>query len=157
MSTFSVKVDLAAFDADMNVFAYTADEAARPAAQAAAQVLYDEVKRNVSRIKRKTGNLDRGIYQAFSRDNSAKGRSVYHVSWNAKKAPHGHLVEFGHLQRFEVTHDPKTGRFITHRDRRLAQPIQIPAKPFIRPALSKAQAAIEAAKAEFVMRMGFKR
>ena len=156
MSTFSVKVDLAAFDADMNVFAYTADEAARPAAQAAAQVLYDEVRRNVAKIKPKTGNLSRAIYQAYSKDNSAQGRATYHVSWNAKKAPHGHLVEFGHLQRYEVTHDPKTGRFITHKDRPLATPKQIPARPFLRPAMVKAQAALDAAEDEFLRRVHLK-
>jgi HK97 gp10 family phage protein len=155
VSTFSVKVDISRFDSTMNAFAYSADEAARPAAQAAAQVLYDEVKRNVARIKPKTGNLARGIYQAYSRDNSAQGRATYHVSWNAKKAPHGHLVEFGHLQRYEITYDPKTRRFTTHKDRPLAGgPKQVAARPFIRPALSKAEAAITAARAEFMRRMG---
>lgn len=154
MNSFSVKVDLAAFDADMDVFAYTSDEAARPAAQAAAQVLYDEVKRNVSRLKRHTGNLDRGIYQAFSRDNSSAGRATYHVSWNAKKAPHGHLLEFGHLQRYEISFDPKTKRFTTHKDRPLPAPKQVAARPFVRPALSRASQALEAAKAEYLRRLG---
>lgn len=127
--------------------------AVRPAAQAGAQVLYDEVKRNVARLKRKTGNLDRAIYQAFSPDNSADGRVTYHVSWNRRKAPHGHLVEFGHLQRYEVTFDPQTMRFTTHKDRPLPVPRQIAAKPFVRPAMAKFPQALEAAKEELFKRL----
>lgn len=137
MSTFRITVDLAGLKAQLDADMHTMGEAARPAAQAGAQVLYDEVKRNVARIKRKTGNLAASIYQAYSKDNSTPGgRATYHVSWNAKRAPHGHLVEFGHLQRYEVTNDPKTGRFITHKDRPLATPKHIPGRPFIRPAIA---------------------
>lgn len=130
-----------------------AQAAVRPAAQAGAQVLYDEVKRNVARLKRKTGNLDRAIYQAFSPDNSAEGRVTYHVSWNRRKAPHGHLVEFGHLQRYEVSFDPNTKRFTTHKDRPLPAPKQIAAKPFVRPAMAKFPQALEAAKEELFKRL----
>lgn len=77
-----------------------AEAAARPAAQAASQVLYDEVKRNVAAIPHKTGKLDSSIYQVYSQANSGEGRATYHISWNHRKAPHGHLVEFGHVQRY---------------------------------------------------------
>ena len=127
--------------------------AVRPAAQAGAQVLYDEVKRNVSRLKRKTGNLERSIYQAFSQDKSADGKVTYHVSWNRRKAPHGHLVEFGHLQRYEVSFDPNTKRFTTHKDRPLAAPKQVAARPFVRPAMAKFPQALEAAKEELLKRL----
>lgn len=154
MSTFEVTIDLRAFDAQIDNFAQRADAAARPAAQAMAQVLYDEVRRNVSRIKRHTGKLASSIYQAYSQDNSGVGRATYHVSWNARKAPHGHLVEFGHLQRYEVTYDPATKRFTTHRDRPLAQPKHVAAKPFVRPAIAKMDAARAAGRAEFLRRLG---
>lgn len=130
--------------------------AVRPAAQAGAQVLYDEVKRNVARLKRKTGNLDRSIYQAFSPDNSVDGKVTYHVSWNRRKAPHGHLVEFGHLQRYEISFDPNTKRFTTHKDRPLAAPKQVAARPFVRPAMAKFPQALEAAKAELFKRLDAK-
>lgn len=146
MSTFAIKVDLAGLERQLEADAAAVEAAARPAAQAAAQVLYEDVQRNVARIKKKTGNLARSIYQAHSKDRSQGGREVYHVSWNARKAPHGHLVEFGHLQRYEVSHDPKTGRFITHKDRRLATPKQIPGRPFIRPAMAKFPQAMDAAR-----------
>jgi hypothetical protein len=140
-----MRVSLAGLDAQLDADADAMEAAARPSAQAAAQVLYNEVKRNVARLKRHTGNLDRSIYQAFSKDNSGPGLATYHVSWNAKKAPHGHLVEYGHLQRFEITFDPTTQRFTTHKDRPLAQPKQVAARPFVRPAVSKFDAAMDAA------------
>lgn len=137
----------------LNELEAEAQAAVRPAAQAGAQVLYDEVKRNVARLKRKTGNLERAIYQAFSPDNSVEGRVTYHVSWNRRKAPHGHLVEFGHLQRYEVSFDPNTKRFTTHKDRPLPAPKQIAAKPFVRPAMAKFPQALEAAKEELFKRL----
>jgi HK97 gp10 family phage protein len=81
------------------------DSLARPAAQAAAQVMYDEVKlrtpisSKIRQYKGKTirpGALRGAIYQVFSKDNSGAGVAEYHVSVNFKKAPHWHLVEFGH-------------------------------------------------------------
>lgn len=151
----TLSADLTGLDAFLDELGDTAEAAARPAAQAAAQVLYDEVKKNVAALGKKTGNLERSIYQAFSADNStAPGKAVYHVSWNARRAPHGHLVEYGHLQRYEISFDPKTRRFTTHKDRLLkGGPRQIAAKPFVRPAMSKFDAAMEAAKAELIRRL----
>lgn len=138
MSTFGITLDLRALRATLDATGQQIAEAARPAAQAGAQVLYDEVKRNVSRIKRKTGNLAASIYQVYSKDQSRpNGLQTYHIGWNNKKAPHGHLVEFGHFQRYEITFDPKTKRFTTHKDRPLATPRQLAARPFIRPAAAK--------------------
>lgn len=96
------------------------------------------------------GNLQRSIYQAYSKDESGKGYATYHASWNATKAPYGHLVEFGFVQRYEVTFDPKTKRFTTHRDRPLASPKQIAAKPFVRPAFAKAEEALNAAEQKYL-------
>jgi HK97 gp10 family phage protein len=163
-----LRLDLQALEALMDDMGDTADAAARPASQAAAQVLYDEVKRNIAHIPQKTGNLARAIYQVFSRDNSAEGKATYQISWNTKKAPHGHLVEFGHIQRY-VTYMGRNGQFYTAvrpgmkgkvkkpgrkapqsvKDAYyvpLATPKQIAAKPFVRPATSKypeAQAAAQ--------------
>jgi len=156
VSTFAFTLDLRALQATLDATGQQIAEAARPAAQAGAQVLYDEVKRNVSRIKRKTGNLAASIYQVFAANESAPGTATYYVSWRTSgksglpRAPHGHLVEFGHLQRYEVSHDPKTGRFITHKDRPLAQPKQIPAKPFVRPAAARLPQALDAAEKRFL-------
>lgn len=110
MSGFHIEVDLG--DLRLDALADGAEAAVRPAAQAGAQVFYDRVKANVRGLGRKTGNLERSIYQVYSRDNSGKARAEYHVSWNRKKAPHGHLVEFGHIQRYVVYID-KRGQWKT--------------------------------------------
>lgn len=151
MSGFDLRLDVAGFAAAIQADAQAFGEAARPAAQAGAQVIYEEVRRNVVRIKRKTGNLAASIYQAYSTDNSRPGGAqTYHVSWNAKKAPHGHLVEFGHLQRYEVIYEPETRRLWTDKSKPLAAPRQVAARPFIRPALAaKGAAALQAMEDRF--------
>lgn len=152
----------------------------RPSAQAAAQVLYDEVKRNVSQIKEDTGNLNRSIYQAFSPENSITGQqATYRVSWNTKKAPHAGLIEGGRLQRYEVF-KTKDGRILTavrpemrgkpRPSKRASQavkdayyvplkggPRQVPGKFFVRKAIDKFAKAQEAAliKLKFVLDGGF--
>ena len=110
MAAFSLSLDLG--DLGMDKLAEGAEEAARPAAQAGAQVFYDRAKANVAKLGKVTGSLDSSIYQVFSQDNSGKGRAQYHVSWNRKKAPHGHLVEYGHVQRYVVYID-KRGQWKT--------------------------------------------
>jgi HK97 gp10 family phage protein len=89
----------------LDALAAAAETNVRPAAQAGAQVLYEEVLQRVPVAKRARttkggkvippGALKASIYQAFSEDNSTADRATYHISWNHRKAPHGHLVEFG--------------------------------------------------------------
>lgn len=165
-------LNLTGLRAQMEAMGELSDEAARPAAQAAAQVLYNEVGKNVAKIKRKTGNLASSIYQAYSKDNSAPGLAVYHVSWNARKAPHGNLVEFGHLQRYEYYQDdqgkvrprvrpemmgkprPKSnGRNRAALDAyyvTLPVPKQVPARSFVRSAQSAFPAAQAAARDKLI-------
>lgn len=166
--SFTIKADVSGLKSYLAQLGDQVEEAARPAAQAGAEVLYKEVQANVSKIRRKTGNLARSIYQAYSENNSSPGRATYHVSWNAKKAPHGHLVEYGHLQRYEYYKDekgnirpkvragmegkprPKSGSrnraaldayYVT-----LPNPKQVAARPFVRPAMSKFPQAVDAAR-----------
>jgi HK97 gp10 family phage protein len=117
--------------------------ATRKAAQAGAQVLYDEVRLNVNKIKKVTGNLDRSIYQAFSEDKSwatgyevnglpAYEKAIYHVSWNAKEAPHGHLVEYGHVVKFKP-YLGSDGNWYTSKSPTGNEGKQY-AQPFLRPA-----------------------
>lgn len=154
--SFTIKADTSGAERWLEELGDEAEAAVRPAAQAGADVIYAEVKRNVARLKRKTGNLERSIYQAFSPDNSEPARATYHISWNASKAPHGHLVEYGHLQRYEISYDPNTRRFTTHKDRPLATPKLVAARPFIRPAVARFPQAMEAAKAELFRRLSSK-
>lgn len=142
-----INLDVSAFDAFMDGIKNKSANAVRPAAQAGAQVLYDETLTRVpvslkghwfhgSSFKKTgqkyyfdSGSLKGAIYQAYSKDNSAEGkRATYHVSWNAKKAPYGHMVEFG------------TSR--------------APAKPFLRPAfVAKESAVADAMKQTYIKHM----
>lgn len=163
-----LRVDLRAIDRMLDGIGDDCDAAARPAAQAASQVLYDRVKQNVGSLGKVTGNLDRSIYQVYSQDNSGTGRATYHISWNHRKAPHGHLVEFGHIQRYkyykgadgkirpmvkpEMMGKPAPGRNASQAQRdayyvALPTPIQVPAKSFVRNAQSEFGRAYEAAEA----------
>ncbi len=165
--SFGMVVDLAGFEAGIDAMADVLEEAARPAAQSAAQVLYDAVRLNVFALGSKTGLLLDSIYQVYSKANSSPGQATYYVSWNVKKAPHGHLVEFGHLQRYKVytgkdgkwytavrpekKGTPKPGRYATQAQKDayyvpLAVPRQVAAQSFIRKAMSAFPAAEAAAE-----------
>lgn len=168
-NSFSMGVDLSGLDGLMRELGDRAEAAARPAAQAAAQVYYETVQRNVASIRRHSGNLASSIYQAYSQDNSQPGgKQTYHVSWNHRKAPHGFLVEFGHLQRYEYYkgNDGKIRPMVRpgmegqrRPGRRASQaqkdayyvpkeggPVHVAARPFVRPALAATPQAVEAAK-----------
>jgi hypothetical protein len=173
-NSFSIDANLSGLDALFDQLGDEFEEAARPAAQAAAQVLYDEVKKNVQAIGKKTGKLDASIYQAYSASQSAPGKATYHISWNHKKAPHGHLLEYGYLQRYKYyqnargqvrvmvrpgmdgTKRPGRGASQAVKDAyyvTLPTPIQVPAKAFMRRAIDKFPAAYAAAEAELIKRI----
>lgn len=59
------------------------------------------------------GQLKEAIYLAFDGRRSIlqAGHYVYGVSWNAKKAPHGHLIEFGHWMEYESVKED--GKWVT--------------------------------------------
>lgn len=173
--SLNLKTDLSGFERMLDQLGTDVEAAARPAAQAAAAVFYRAIQSNVDAIGKVTGNLARSIYQAYSRDNSAPGRAVYHISWNARKAPHGHLVEYGHIQRYRVYLN-KRGEWKTmirpgmdpkkKPDREapqavkdayyvlLAEPRQVAAQPFVRPAIAKSAEASAAAEAVLLAKIG---
>jgi HK97 gp10 family phage protein len=93
---------------------------------AMAKVTYDEVRLNAEKNK-KTGLLQSAIYRVYSPEKSTDDQKTYRVSWNKKKAPHGHLIEWG------------TSR--------------APAFPFVRPAFDHIQAAIDAGRARMAQRL----
>lgn len=93
-------VDMSALKEYLDELRESVAEAVRPAAAAAAKVVYDRVKMNVDQLGRVTGNLSNSIYRVLSEDNSGPGVATYHISWNHLKAPHGHLVEFGYMRRY---------------------------------------------------------
>ncbi len=143
----------------------------RPAAQAGAQVLYDQVVQNVAAIGTKTGNLKRSIYQVYSGQNLNPKRAKYVVSWNARKAPHGHLIEYGHIARYqayinkrgewktlirpEMRGKPKPKRNASQAVKdsyyvlRKGGPLQVPARSFVRNAIAQFPEAQAAMKKRF--------
>lgn len=165
-----MEVDTRGIDRMFDQFLDDVGAAVRPAAQAGAQVLYDEVVRNVENVKAvKTGNLRKSIYQKYSPELSVDGRSAtYNISWNKTKAPHGWLVEYGHIQRYKMMEYPdgsvrpmvrpeKRGEPAPKRDRsgknqkaldgyyvKLPTALQIPGKAFMRRAADKAPLAFAA-------------
>jgi hypothetical protein len=97
------------------------DDAIRASAQAGAQVFYNEAQ---ARAPAASGRLQDAIYQKFIPEMSADGvRATYKVSWRTGygksadgtalvTAPHGHLLEFGWVQRYQVYYN-KRGEFKT--------------------------------------------
>lgn len=69
------------------------EDIAKSAAVAGGQVIRDEAK---LRVPVKSGKLKDSIYVAHSEKDSSDKQKTVTVSWNAKKAPHGHLPEFGY-------------------------------------------------------------
>lgn len=186
-NSVSIQVKDSDLDALLAEMGEAAQNAVRPASQAGAQVLYEAVLRNVQAMPTsKTGNLRRAIYQAYSKDNSSEHSATYHVSWRTGRerdengkalpaggpknvAPHGHLVEYGYMQRY-ATYMTKDGQFRpqirpekqgTPKPKKgkkgqaardayyvLAEnPKQIPAHPFVRPAQARFGEALDAAEA----------
>ncbi len=121
----SIAFDFSKIAAKLDNIAKAAEQGVRPAAQAGAQVFYEEVKQRVpvsakahsTKGKKQTftpGTLRKAIYQAFADKESGDGKASYRISWNKSHAFYGRFVEFG------------TSRMA--------------AKPFLRPAYDAARA-----------------
>jgi len=96
------------------------------------------------------GALRDAIYLAHKPVKSTEAQQVYSVTWNAKKAPHGHLLEFGHWQPYVVAKikGGYGGGYYSTKIKKEA-PTWTPAHPFLRPALDSAG---ERAKASMIER-----
>lgn len=105
---------------------------ARSLGAGAGEVLRDEAK---LQAPKEEGVLENALYLAFREGKSNEVQVVYVISWNAGKAPHGHLQEFGHWQPYLVIRRPD-GTYFTDKTKPLAQPKWVPAHPFLRPAMA---------------------
>lgn len=175
----TMSVDTASLDALFDQLGDDAEAAARPAAFAGSDVLYNEVQSNVRRLGRKSGRLQKSIYQAFSESNSGPGRATYHVSWRTSgagvRAPHGHLIEYDHIERYAVylgrdgewhtaVRPSMRGKKLPRRATRAQKdaffvprkggPVQVPGKRFVRDAASKFPQALDAAEAKLLEILG---
>lgn len=155
--SLKIELDTKALMKGLNGLAAGIDKATRPAAQAGAQVLYDEVRarvpvsrqghwfygtasKNAPKGQKRqhaywydAGSLKKAIYQKHLPERSVNGSQWYAISWRHSRGaqnsvPYGFMVEFG------------TSR--------------MPAKPFLRPAYqAKHQAAAERMRDVFVERV----
>lgn len=128
----------------------------RSSAHAGAVVLYEEARAlapvydGPEKPGVKPGQLRNAIYRAYADVKSTGPEAIYRISWNAAKAPHGHLIERGHWRvnkTFMVN-----GRWVATSER-LPSPVWVPAIPFIRRAFDRAQAAVDAMRARAAERM----
>ena len=109
----AVRMNVAAFKEQLRAEVDKLHAATRPAAQAGAQIIYERARLEAPvsadshyfYIRGKKygpyapGTLRDSIYQVFSKDNSFRDVSTYHVSWNADKAPYGYAYEFGESKK----------------------------------------------------------
>uniref|UniRef100_A0A6M3MHP5 Tail protein n=1 Tax=viral metagenome TaxID=1070528 RepID=A0A6M3MHP5_9ZZZZ len=105
----AVRMNVAGFKEALRAKVDVLHAATRPAAQAGAQIIYDRARINapVSQdshffyIRGKKygpyapGTLRDSIYQVYSKDNSFKDVSTYHISFNKSEAPYGFIVHNG--------------------------------------------------------------
>lgn len=115
---------------------------ARSMAVAGGTVLRDEAKArapvgSAGAQHNVPGALRAAIYLAFRDGQSNDSEVKYAVTWNAKKAPHGHLLEFGHWQIYRVLKLPD-GRIVSDLSTKLPKPKWVASHPFLRPALDTA-------------------
>lgn len=104
-----VNVNIAAFKEQLRTTVDKLHAATRPAAQSGAEIIYQRarIEAPVSAdshyfyIRGKKygpyaqGTLRDSIYQVFSKDNSYKDVSTYHISFNKSEAPYGFIVHNG--------------------------------------------------------------
>ena len=104
-----VRMNVAAFKAQLRAEVDKLHAATRPAAQAGAQIIYERARLEAPvsadshyfYIRGKKygtyapGTLKNSIYQVFSKDNSYKDVSTYHISFNKSEAPYGFIVHNG--------------------------------------------------------------
>lgn len=109
----AIRMNVAQFKEQLRATVDDLHAATRPAAQAGAQIIYERArleapvsdKSHYFYIRGKKygpyapGNLRDSIYQVFSKDNSYKDVSTYHISFNKSEAPYGFVVHNGASDR----------------------------------------------------------
>lgn len=108
-----------------------------------------------------TGTWANSFYLAKSDVRTTQDQVVYSVSWNAKKAPHGHLAEYGHNNYYVIKQIKGQWRTMAkgkgggpNAQLRPGGPKRIAATPALRPAIDgrgaeAVKVMIERGKTEF--------
>lgn len=135
---YRAKLDTAEWDQAFGAMAGPVKESlARRMLVSGGVVLRDAAKSNARMGANKEGVEPRGVLAAaiyLARDEQAETKTTftYVVSWNHLKAPHGHLVEFGHWLTHAV-YKASNGEWYTLKDQPLDAPRWVAARPFLRP------------------------
>lgn len=102
------------------------------------------------------GTLRDAIYQAYDARRNVLNNNTYRyvVSWNHNKAPHGHLIEFGHWMPYIYATDGQGHYWTPKPEVGQAIPFWVAAEPFLGPAFdsklpSLMGVGISAARAKF--------
>lgn len=147
----SAKLAIMNFDRDVK------EKVLRSAAYGGAVIFYEYMRLHVpgdtSKWQPKTGNLRRSIYHWYDTRRSNSNRKIYVIGPNKTKAPHWHLVEFGHWRVNKwiwVRGAPNGGRWT--RDR-LPAPKWVVPYPYIRPTFDRVGTAAENAKLHAMKRL----
>jgi len=105
----AIRMNVAAFKEGLRAKVDVLHAATRPAAQAGAQIIYERARLEAPvsadshffYIRGKKygpyapGTLKNAIYQVYSKENSFKDVSTYHISFNKSEAPYGYIVHNG--------------------------------------------------------------
>lgn len=126
-----IEFDASAVLKNLAALADPVHSVARHMGVAVGSAMRDEAKANVNSV---TGKLKSAMVLKYDGAPAAGGSVRYVVTWNRKKAPHGHLVEFGHRITHEVLRLPD-GSIRTGNKLPPAEWRDVAAKPFLRPAL----------------------
>lgn len=109
------------------------------AVAAGARVMYGEVR---TRVPVKTGKLRDSIYRFYSSKHSGPWKVTYIVGPNHRRAPHWHLIEYGHYRYNAYANGrwlrSKSSRGVHNLKGALAVPQWVPARPYLRPAYDSA-------------------
>ncbi|BAM29084.1 hypothetical protein G176_gp12 [Xanthomonas phage CP1] len=127
MSSKITSLDISGVLSALNDLRDDSDSVSRTMAFESAAVVRDSAK---AHVRSKTGRLKGAIYAVYVPEESTEVRHVYAVSWNKKKAPHGHLVEYGHWRTNVVAE--VDGKWLFTKEK-LATPVHVPARSFLRP------------------------
>jgi len=145
--TFRIKGDLK--DGLRKLGGEKLTKALRSGVYAGAKMIYTDM---LMRVPIDDGVLVDAIYHWHDDKVSTPTRQVYRIGPNKAKAPHWHLVEYGHWRRNVVYR--KDGKLIGTR-KRLDVPKWVPAYPYIRPTYDATISnALSASMARLKVRIG---
>lgn len=149
-SAMAIDFDVSGLNVQLDGFVALQGKAVLDAAAASAQVLYDEMR---VRVPQRTGTLYSAIFRFHDERRSTATKKIYLVGVRKREARHWALIEYGHWRTHAAILDD-SGKWITLKNRPLATPVWVPAKPYIRPSYdAKIGAALEAGKRRYGERL----